>query len=210
MSTETIAAQISKAFDHERRTGTFRSAAFQYLTLNGRPVDEAGYQGLWSVLQGVFIDLPRFMSGIRETAAGTGFEQPVADLIVRLEAYWTKENDILPDSLGLIGILDDAYCCLCSLDNVSKKCLAATGKRLVAEDLAVLRSFFRVMIGEPAASRLDELISAEMHERTDDILVRALAAIAARGGAFPQFPNPDINAAVDRGMALARPMPRWR
>ena len=105
------------------------------------------------------------MMKVAWTAAGTiGLEAEMAQILAAVKTYWEQDDDIIPDSLGMIGLLDDAYCSLCSLQAVSDHFQLQTGKYLFPDDLSAANSLIREIIGEPYASDLDKLVMNTMRQ----------------------------------------------
>jgi hypothetical protein len=95
------------------------------------------------------------------SAAGVGpGMQPIFNAALK---YWEEPADLVPDDLGLLGLLDDAYLSLRLLESVSLVQKAKTGRPLLSVDLEVVNRRARQLLGEPTATRLDELV-----ERTLD------------------------------------------
>ena len=66
--------------------------------------------------------------------------------------------------MGIIGLLDDAYCSLSSLQAVSDHYQLQAGKYLFPDDLTAANQVMRKIIGEPYASDLDRLVISTMQE----------------------------------------------
>ena len=84
--------------------------------------------------------------------------------------------NIIPDELGIIGLLDDAYCSLMSLQAVSDHFRLQTGKHLFPNDLSAANKAMRKIIGEPYATRLDHIVIRSMSESG---LIEAVKALAS-------------------------------
>ena len=52
-------------------------------------------------------------------ASNVGLEKEMESILEMVESYWLEGDDVIPDELGVIGLLDDAYCSLTSLQAVS-------------------------------------------------------------------------------------------
>jgi uncharacterized membrane protein YkvA (DUF1232 family) len=90
------------------------------------------------------------------TAAGAGpAMQPIFDAALK---YWQDPVDLVPDDLGMLGLLDDAYLSLRLLESVSAVQRAKTGRPLLSIDLEEINHRARQLLGEPTAARLDELV----------------------------------------------------
>ena len=57
---------------------------------------------------------------VARTAAGNvGLKEPMELILEVVESYWLEGEDIIPDEMGIIGLLDDAYSSLTSMQMVS-------------------------------------------------------------------------------------------
>lgn len=97
-------------------------------------------------------------------ACNVGLQEEMERVIAVVTSYWEQDDDIIPDYLGIIGLLDDAYCSLCSLQAVSDHFQLQTGKYLFPVDLSAANKVMRKIIGEPYASDLDRLVIRTMQD----------------------------------------------
>lgn len=124
-----------------------------------------------------YIELVPYMMKVAWTAAGTvGLEGPMGRILDAVKSYWIEGEDIIPDQLGIIGLLDDAYCSLTSLQIVSDHYQLQTGKYLFPDDLTGANQAMRRIIGEPYTSELDRLVTRNMLETGMMDAIKALAS----------------------------------
>jgi uncharacterized membrane protein YkvA (DUF1232 family) len=139
---------------------------------------EASPQDLESGARFVFayIEQVPYMMKVAWTAAtNVGLEQEMRLVLAMVESYWAEGDDVIPDDLGVIGLLDDAYCSLNTLQAVSDHYRLQTGKHLFPDDLSAANRAMRRIIGEPYASELDRIVIRTMKETG---LPEALTALA--------------------------------
>lgn len=118
-----------------------------------------------------------YMMKVAWTAATTvGLDNEMARILDMVNSYWIEGDDIIPDELGAIGLLDDAYCSLTSLQAVSDHYRLQTGKYLFPDDLTAANKAMRTIIGEPYASELDRLVIKTM---TEAGLIEAVKELAS-------------------------------
>ena len=79
-------------------------------------------------------------------------------------SYWVEGDDVIPDGMGVIGLLDDAYCSLTSLQAVSNHYRLQTGKHLFPNDLNAANQAMRRIIGEPYVTELDRIVIRTMND----------------------------------------------
>jgi uncharacterized membrane protein YkvA (DUF1232 family) len=97
-------------------------------------------------------------------ASNVGLQEEMRRILEMVESYWVEGDDLIPDGLGVIGLLDDAYCSLNSLQVVSDHYRLQTGKHLFPDDLTDANRAMRKIIGEPYASELDRIVIRAMKE----------------------------------------------
>jgi uncharacterized membrane protein YkvA (DUF1232 family) len=123
-----------------------------------------------------YIEQVPYMIKVATTAASNvGLEQAMQRILDMVVSYWIEGDDIIPDELGVIGLLDDAYCSLTSLQAVSDHYRLQTGKHLFPDDLSEANRAMRRIIGEPYASELDRIVIGTMKETR---LIEAVTALA--------------------------------
>ena len=123
-----------------------------------------------------YIEQVPYMMKIAWTAAtNVGLEQEMKRILEMVESYWAEGDDVIPDELGTIGLLDDAYCSLTSLQSVSDHYRLQTGKHLFPNDLGEANRAMRRIIGEPYASELDRLVIRTMKTTGLTAAVESLA-----------------------------------
>lgn len=124
-----------------------------------------------------YIELVPYMMKVARTAAGNvGLGEPMERILEVVESYWLEGEDIIPDQLGIIGLLDDAYCSLTSMQLVSDHYQYQTGKYLFPDDLTSANQAMRRIIGEPYASDLDRMVTNTMQSAG---LINAVKALAS-------------------------------
>ena len=58
--------------------------------------------------------VPYMLTVAWTSARNVGIETEVQRILRMVESYWIEDDDVIPDNLGIFGILDDAYCSLSS------------------------------------------------------------------------------------------------
>jgi len=124
-----------------------------------------------------YIEQVPYMMKVAWTAAGNvGLQSQMKRILDMVESYWIEGDDVIPDELGIIGLLDDAYCSLTSLQSVSDHYRLQTGKHLFPNDLGDANRAMRKIIGEPYASELDRIVIRTM---TETGLIEAVKSLAS-------------------------------
>lgn len=119
--------------------------------------------------------VPYLLTVAWTSARNVGIETEVTSILQMVESYWIEADDVIPDSLGIFGLLDDAYCSLSSLQAVSDLYRQQTGKFLFPDDLTSANKVMRKIIGDPYTTQLDEIVSRAIADAHIEKAVKQLA-----------------------------------
>ena len=156
---ETMIAELCVGADTDPDLHDLLAAVAEQRGVEPLPDDLA--RGARFVL-GYIGQVPYMMKVAWTAASNVGLENEMRRILEMVESYWVEGDDIIPDELGAIGLLDDAYCSLTSLQAVSDHYQLQTGKHLFPNDLSVANQAMRRIIGEPYASELDRIVIGAM------------------------------------------------
>jgi len=131
---------------------------------SGKVASQEDLQRGIDFVQGYIEQVPYMIKVAWTAACNVGLETEMKRVLDMVASYWEQGDDIIPDGLGIIGLLDDAYCSLSSLQAVSDYYQLQTGKYLFPDDLSAANKVMRKIIGEPYASNLDHLVINTMQE----------------------------------------------
>ena len=120
--------------------------------------------------------VPYLLTVAWTSARSVGLETEVASILKMVESYWIEGDDVIPDNLGIFGLLDDAYCSLSSMQSLSDLYRMQSGKHLFPDDLSAANSIMRKIIGEPYISQLDELVGKAIADARVEDAVKWLAS----------------------------------
>lgn len=124
-----------------------------------------------------YIEQVPYLLTVAWTSAKTvGLEREIQSVLNMVVSYWVEGDDVIPDSMGIIGVLDDAYCSLLSMQTMSDFFQLQTGKYLFPDDLTSANDIMRKIIGEPYASELDTIVNKAMQDAHVKQAVKALAS----------------------------------
>jgi hypothetical protein len=158
VDTTTIESMIGQAIADGQAAGDLTDLLAAVADRNGREPDTAQLsRGAGFVL--AYIEFVPYMMKVAHTAAhNVGLEEEMQRILDMAHSYWLEDDDVIPDELGVIGVLDDAYCSLTSLQTVSDHYRLLTGKHLFPDDLTGANAAMRQVIGEPYATELDRIV----------------------------------------------------
>lgn len=120
--------------------------------------------------------VPYLLTVAWTSARNVGLETEVTSILEMVESYWVEDNDVIPDSLGIFGLLDDAYCSLSSMQTFSDLYRMQSGKHLFPDDLTEANKAMRKIIGEPYTTELDELVDKAISDARVEDAVKWLAS----------------------------------
>lgn len=190
MDLNMIRSKISKAMKHENRNHTVADAIVGLGAQNGRRLTQAQVDEALTFIKEYVDHVPQFLSEGRKQAKKYNVHE-MENILSSASWYWALEDDVIPDRIGLLGILDDAYFSLCLLQGLSDQSLETKGVTLLPIDLKPANKNMRMLIGEPAASQLDMIVAEKLGTPN---LMNAISAIAssaiAAGAMFASGPDP--------------------
>jgi hypothetical protein len=150
-----------------------------------------------------------YMLKVASTAARTvGLDAEMSQVVRMVESYWEDDEDVIPDHLGVIGLLDDAYCSLTTLQTFSDHYQLQTGKHMFPEDLTAANRLMRKIIGDPYVDELDRFVTRAIKESGVMLAVKALASedkqrhLAANANIWNHGPAGEMSVAGLRGIGV--------
>ncbi|MFB3079970.1 MAG: hypothetical protein ACE1Y4_18395, partial [Lysobacterales bacterium] len=126
---------------------------------------------------GYIKQVPYMMKVAWTAACNVGLEEEMEQILEMAQTYWLEADDVIPDDLGVIGLLDDAYCSLSSFQAVSDHYQLQTGKYLFPDNLSSANKVMRKIIGEPYATDLDLIVITTMQQTG---LIEAMKSFAGQ------------------------------
>jgi uncharacterized membrane protein YkvA (DUF1232 family) len=136
------------------------------------------------------------MEEFEKAAREAGIRNEVLPILQAAEQYFLQPLDAIPDNMGLIGLMDDAYLAHCLFQSVSDQHQQDTGQALLGADMTAANRVIRVLIGEPLATALDVSVTSVLQGPTLQQSVQQLMSFAAR--APINVPDPIYgNASID-------------
>lgn len=190
MDLNMIRRKISQAMKHENRNHRVADAIVELGAQNGRQLTHTQVEEALTFIKEYVEHVPHFLSEGRKQAKKYDVHE-MENVLNAASWYWALEDDVIPDRIGLLGIIDDAYFSLCLLQGLSDQALETKGVALLPVDLKPANSNMRMLIGEPAASQLDMIVAEKLGAPN---LLKAISAMAssamAAGSMFATGPDP--------------------
>ena len=120
--------------------------------------------------------VPYLLTVAWTSARSVGLESEIKSILNMVESYWIEDDDVIPDNLGIVGLLDDAYCSLSSLQTLSDLYRMQSGKFLFPDDLTAANKIMAKIIGEPFISELDEIVTRAVADARVKEAVKLMAS----------------------------------
>lgn len=176
METAQIQKQISDQFADSRSVLDLRKLLIEIAELAGAHPDERALVQGSSFVCNYIEQVPYMLTVAWTSARNVGLETEVVSILEMVESYWIEDDDVIPDNLGIFGLLDDAYCSLSSMQTISDLYRMQTGKYLFPDDMTSANKVMRKIIGEPFITQLDEIVSKAVEDAHVKEAVKLLAS----------------------------------
>lgn len=181
MDTASLIAQIETAVAIEARHGHLANYLTDRAAERGTSLSEAQRREALELFENYIRSVPELLAAASASAVGTPVEATMDKVMEAAVTYWDEPDDLVPDELGVLGLLDDAYFSLRMLQMVSARLQEESGQTLVADDLSALDEVVRDIIGDKLAEVLDELVMLSLSNAPVDELI---ASIEEHSGSF--------------------------
>jgi len=177
-----VRREIEAAVRHESETGTLRSIIERALAKAGSGGEaraaEEGVAAIRSFVEGA----PTVIEATIHAAEEAGVVEQVRPIFETALSYMHESGDFIPDSLGLAGMLDDAYLIYGLMQEISERHRILTGKSLLPSGVFGQMPEIKRLIGDPTATRLDVAIVAfARRQNVKETIEQILGRIGGRG-----------------------------
>jgi len=176
MKTETIEQMISDCFGEAVAISELAELVSAIAESRGKAPDGTTVKAGCKFICDYIEQVPYMIKIGWTSAVNVGLETEIRGILDAVTSYWYKDNDIIPDHLGVIGLLDDAYCSLTSLQAVSDHYRLQTGKYLFPTDLTSANKLIREFLGDPYGPELDQFVNLTLHDAGIMDAVQAMAS----------------------------------
>jgi len=174
MLADSIRAQIQNAWNEEQRRDTFAALIRSQLARRAEASGESSSpqdreQAAQSILESWRVQLeqvPEFIDALAETAADAHVASVVTPILEAVQEYFLDPDDVVPDSHGILGLLDDMYIALSLLQAVSEQYREFTGHALLDVDLTPSIEAVRPLFQGKRIAALDARIQAALSRPT--------------------------------------------
>ena len=187
MRIQKVRSMINKAVADEKRTSRLASLVAQTARQRGARVNEQQIQETVLFVKEYIEHVPLFLEQAESAGQQYGLAAEMGQILREIESYWFEADDLVPDHLGLVGLMDDAYGSLFLLQALSDYCQGTFGRPLLQQNLTAANQGMRWLIGDPVVSILVQRVSLTV---ANAMMHRVIGQIASNPLAFPAGPDP--------------------
>ena len=150
-----IAAIIESAKARDGKGALQRHVAKTLTGASAKEIHEAV-----EVATEIIDSIPVFLARARQEARTRGLESMAGPLLDQAELYFLRPLDLIPEmTQGLVGLLDDSYLVIRTLESLDKG-----SQPFLDWDLAYPARFLKRLIGPSVAQRLDDIALQKMRD----------------------------------------------
>jgi uncharacterized membrane protein YkvA (DUF1232 family) len=189
MDTTQMNRQVNEAVLHEKRTGALATLLRQFVQSRGGQLTTEQIKETVRFVEEYIRHAPALLQTLATVAQNAGVSHEMTPILAVAEQYFLAPLEFIPDHLGLLGLMDDAYLAHCLVQGASDNYRQRTGTPLLPlpTDASTANQLIRALIGEPLASQLDMAVAASL---ATPAVQRALSQFPAFGSVLQMTPDP--------------------
>jgi uncharacterized membrane protein YkvA (DUF1232 family) len=178
MTVAFINQKISSAIRHEEATHSLAQHLRATVQTRGLSITDEALLGVVGSVRAYVESAPVLLEAARAAAANAGVLDQLRPLFDAATAYFLEPNDLIPDALGLVGVVDDAYLAYALISAASQRSLERTGRHLIEFPPVLIHAHLeiRTLLG-PVAIQLEGYVAAKLLELFPALLAH-LAGVA--------------------------------
>jgi len=155
MKTTKIRNQINEAIQKDKVSSQFYQQVKLFLTQTGKDNSPKVVTEVVEFVYDYLRRVPEIMIVLMKESSKAGIQEYIKPIIDITEAYFEEQNDLIPDKMGIIGFLDDAYFAMFFIQSINNSYMLQVGRPLISLDYTMPNQAVRVLLGEPIASQLE-------------------------------------------------------
>ena len=171
MNTAAIRVQISRAQEHEAKTGLLaQHLATQLPHLHAAiELPDTDKNAVMSRFVSAYIEqVPDLLDAANAVAQEAGIESQIKPVLKIAEQFFAQPLQLLEGHSGLEGLLDEAYLAHRLVEEVNDLYIKHLGQPLIPLDMTVANLIAHQLIGETFANQLDEAVHHAVDEMLND------------------------------------------
>ncbi len=189
MNSQDIRDMIERAIAQEGPRSPLEAALAQIVP------DAAQRQQTSAFVSAYVRETPELMDALWTAADSAGVLPNLGPMFDAAFQYWQNPLDMVPDHLGLLGLIDDAYFTHRFLQLASERHQAQTGNPLLPGDLTQVNTQAGILLGPAIQQALDQRVEQHLQgPGMQNVLEHLLAAAGPGGigfGGFGGYGMPD-------------------
>ena len=178
MTAQTMRRMIDEAMRDEEETHRLRNQCVQMARQNGNNPTDADLDSVVGWVKTYVCCVPEFVEQAHAAAVQVGIGNEMDFFCAQIEDYWRNMHDVVPDHMGLMGILDDAYASAFLIQEMSAECVRQGRGPLVEEgDLLVdLNRSVRQLLGYDVANVLERKVGETIQLAAAQTMMNSILA----------------------------------
>jgi uncharacterized membrane protein YkvA (DUF1232 family) len=174
---EQIRTAIARDSKLQRLDGHLRGVFRHYRT----PCDDKTLRDASDLIIDYIGQVPELLDALAGAAAAKGKTKEVEPLLDLVADYFAKSDDLMPDTVGVYGLFDDAYLVFAVLQEVNQRIKADFGHRLIDNDFGRANQWIEWFIGKARTAKLKEDVDAEISRLKRKKMWKAIGTVALGG-----------------------------
>jgi len=162
MKVNQIRKQIADAVAVEKETGNLAELIRKSAKAQNIELTNENLNNLFGFLQNYIEHVPALLEKLADQAQERNMYEDIAPVLQTVQQYFLSSNDVIPDRLGLLGLLDDAYLAHRVMQEIAEMYSREKGIALLPVDTTPANELVRELIGEPHVSMLEAGIQDEL------------------------------------------------
>ncbi len=193
MQIQQIKHAIKRGIQEERRTGWLASELRKVALRSGKRPSSNDSSQIVTLIQQYVEAVPDLLESIQHAAWDAGWGDVVDPLLEIASEYFLDKDDLIPDHLGLGGLIDDAYLAIGLMRAASKQVKKQGGMPLLADelnDLVVVHAVVRSVMGPEIVAKLNRKIDAATAQDWFGTMLRRIRTLTVASFPLKRDPHP--------------------
>jgi hypothetical protein len=197
-----IMKQVQSAIEDEKQNHRLRNTMIQVARMHGRKPTEKELDEAVEFVIEYINHAPFLLIAMHGAAQKHGLQASLRPLLQACQEYWEAGVDLVPDHLGLLGYMDDAYYMLSIIQGIAERHRQPDGSPILDLKLGSVNQTMRGLIGEPPATILDAAVAAALAGPGADAMLQGWKELSGRNlvDRDPIWGNASIDEIVDARM----------
>lgn len=181
-----IRSEVEAGLRAEDESGALRGVVLAAIGKAKPGMDEGDAEALadrgTAAIRSFVASAPTVIEATIQAAEEAGVVEHVLPIFETAMSYLHEEIDFIPDRLGLVGMIDDAYLIYGLMQEISERHRVMTGRSLLPSSTFDDMREIKRLIGDPTATRLDVAIVAfARRQNVKDTIEQIISRIGDRG-----------------------------